>query len=52
MIASDESSILAKSFFDPVVVEDGEGNGCLPDPTCADKSDRFKAFNESDDLFN
>ena len=39
LIATDESSVLAKSLFDAIVVEDGEGDGCFPDPPCADESD-------------
>ena len=44
--------VLAKSFFDPFVVEDGEGNRCLPDPPCPNESDGFEAFSESDDRLN
>jgi hypothetical protein len=47
-----ESTVVAKSIFDPIVVEDCEGNRCLTDPSCADESDGFEAFNESDNLFD
>ena len=52
LIATDESTVFAKSFPYPVVVEDREGNGCFPDPSCADQGDRFQIFSEFDDLFN
>jgi hypothetical protein len=43
---------VAKSIFNPIVVEDGESNGRLPDASCADESDGFEVFSEPDDLFN
>ena len=52
LIKSDESTALAKSFFDSFVVEDSESNGGFPGPTCTDKSDRFEAFSQSDDLLD
>ena len=52
LVAADESTVLAKSFFDPFVVEDGEGNRCLSDSSCPDKGDGFKAFSEFDDLLD
>ena len=52
LIASYESPILAKLLYDPIVVEDRESNGCLPDPPWADESDGLKVFSEFDDLFN
>lgn len=39
LFATNESTVLAKSLFDPIVVENGEGNRCFPDPSCADESD-------------
>ena len=51
-IAADESTVPAESFFDPIVVEDFESNGCLPDPPCTDESDRLEVFSESDHLLN
>ena len=32
-VAANESTVLAKQLFDVIVVEDGERNGCLPDPS-------------------
>ena len=52
LIATDESTVVAKSFFDPIVVENCEGNGCFPDPPCADEGDRFQIFGKTDNLLN
>ena len=52
LIATDESTVLAKSFFDPTVVEDGESNRRFPDPTGTNEGDRFEVFGESDDLLD
>ena len=52
LIATNESAVLAKSFLDAIVVEDREGEGCFPDPPCADESNWFQVFNESDDLLD
>ena len=52
LIATDESTILAKTSLDPIVVEDGESNRCFPDPPWADESDRFQVFGDPDDLLH
>src|SRR5258708_6232004 len=52
LITTDESTDPAKPLFDPIVVENFEGNGRLPNSTCADKSDGFEVFSEFDDLFD
>ena len=44
LIATDEPTVIAKPLFDPVVMEDGESNGCFPDPPRANESDRFEVF--------
>ena len=52
LIATDESTVLAKSFLDSIVVEDSESDGCFPDPTRTDESDGFEVLGESDNFFN
>jgi hypothetical protein len=52
LVAADEPTILTKSFPNPVVVEDRECNRCLPNPPCADESNRFEVFGTPDDLLN
>ena len=52
LFAAEESTVLAKSLFDPVVVENGESNRCFPDPSRTDESDWLEVFGESDDLLD
>ena len=52
LIAADESTVFAESFFDPTVVEDGEGNGCFPNPPYTNERDGFEVFGKSNDLLN
>ena len=52
LIATNESTVLAKSLLDPIVVEDGEGDGRFPDTPRTNESDWFQVFGESDDLLN
>ena len=52
LIAADESTVIAESFFDSIVMEDRESNGCLSDSACADESDGLEAFDKSGDLLN
>jgi hypothetical protein len=39
LVATNEPPVLAEPLLDPIVVEDGQGDGCLPDPPCTDQSD-------------
>ena len=52
LIATNEPAVIAKPVLDAIMVEDSEGNGCLPNAPCADESDGFEVFSESDDLFD
>ena len=52
LIAPDESAVLAKSFFDAVMVEDCEGDGCFPNPACPNESDGLEFFGYSDEFLN
>jgi hypothetical protein len=52
LVAADETTVLSKTFFDPIVVEDGECYRCFPDPPCANERDGLEIFSESDDLLN
>ena len=38
LIATDESTVVAETALDAIVVEDGEGNGRLSDPPRTDES--------------
>ena len=52
LIAADESTVSAKSFLDPLVVEGSESNRCFPDSPCTDESDGFQVYSETDDLLD
>ena len=48
LIAADEPAVVSKPLLDPVVVENGQGNGCLPDSPGTDESDRNEVLGEVD----
>ena len=50
LVATDESAVGSKSFLDAIVVENGQCDGCFPNPTCTDESDWSEMFGEADDL--
>jgi len=52
LVTTDKSTVVAEPVLDAIVVEDGEGDGRLPNTPCADESDGLEVFSESDDLFN
>jgi hypothetical protein len=49
LVTSDEPTILAEPLLDAMVMKDGQGDGCLPDPASADESDWSQVFHETDD---
>ena len=52
LVATDEPTVIAKPFLDAIVVEDGQSDGRLPDPTYTEESDGCQAVHETDDLFD
>ena len=52
LITTDESTVIAKSFLDSVVMKDCESDRSFPNPTRTNKSDGFRAFGEANDLFD
>ena len=52
LVATDEPTIVSKSFLDAIVVEDGQSNGCFPDPSWTDESDCSEVFCEANDLLD
>jgi hypothetical protein len=52
LVTADESTVVAKSVLNPIMVEDLECDGCFPDSTCTNKSDRLEVFSETDDRFD
>jgi len=49
LVATDESAMITKPFPDAIVMEDSQGDGCFPDSTCTNESDRCTVFSESND---
>ena len=49
LVATDESTVIAKPFLDAIVVEDNQGDRRFPDSTCTNESDRCSVFSESND---
>jgi hypothetical protein len=52
LIAANKSTVITKSLFDAIIVEDGEGDRSFPDPPCTNESDRFQISSEFNDLLN
>jgi len=47
LVAMDEPTVIAKPFFDAIMAEDSQGDRRFPDSTCADESDWYKVFSET-----
>jgi len=52
LVTANESALIAKSILDAAVVEDGQCDGCLADPSSADESNRCQVFCQTNDLFD
>ena len=52
LIAADEPAVIAKPLLDPVVVENGQGDGCLPDSSGTNESDWNEVLDEIDYLLD
>jgi hypothetical protein len=50
LIAADESTVLAKPFLDPIVMEDLQRDGRLANPSGTYERDWFEIFGETDDF--
>ena len=46
LVAADEPAIVAEPLLDSIMVENGKGDGSLPNVPDADKSDRTKVFGQ------
>jgi len=49
LVASDESTVIAKPFLDVIVVKDSQSDRCFPDSTWTDESDWCAVFGETND---
>ena len=52
MVTAYESAVFTESLFDPIVVEDSESDGCLPDSASTNESDRCEVFGQANDLLD
>ena len=52
LVATDESTVISKPRLDAIVMEDGQGDGCLANPSSTYESDRTKVFRKADDFSN
>ena len=52
LIATVEPTVVTKPLFDAIVMENGQDDGCLADPTSANLSDLREALCEIDDILN
>ena len=52
MIAANESTFMAKPLLDPAVVENGQGDGGLPDSASPNQGDGNKVLGEIDCLLD
>ena len=50
LVATDEPAVIPKPFLDAIVVKDGQGDGCFPDPPCTEESDSREVFSETNYL--
>ena len=52
LISAVEPTVVTKPLFDAIVMENGQDDGCLADPTSANLSDWREALCEIDDILN
>ena len=52
LVATDEPTVVSESLFDAIVVEDGQSDRCLPDPSCTDESERTQVFCKTNDFLD
>ena len=52
LVAADEVTVVTESLLDATVMEDGQSNGRLADPTGTNEGDGCEAFGQAKDLVN
>ena len=52
LVAADEPAVISEPLLDSIVVEDGQGDGCFPDPPWTDESDWGEVLCETDNLLD
>ena len=51
-IAPDEPTVISKPLLDTIVVENGQGDGRLPDPPWTDESNRRQVFRKANNFLD
>ena len=52
LVTANEPAVISKPLLDAIVMEDGKGDGCLPDPSWADEGEWGEVLGEVGDLLN
>jgi len=52
VVTTYESTVVAESLFDMIVVEDCQSDGGLPDSASTNESDRCEVFSKTNDLLD
>ena len=52
LVATDEPAVISKPLLDSIVMEDGQSDGCFPNPPWTDESDWSEIFCEANDLLD
>ena len=52
MVATNESTVIAKPLLDPIMVENGQGDRCLANSASTDEGDWNKVLSKIDYLFD
>ena len=52
LVATNKPTVYSEPFLDALVMEDGQSDGCLPDPSWTDEGYRSEVFCETNDLLD
>ena len=52
LITTDEPPVIAKLFFDAIVVQDSQSDGCFPNPARPNESDGCEVVDDTNDVFD
>jgi hypothetical protein len=52
LVAADEPTVVAKPLFDPIVVEDGQGDGSLANSAGTNESDRSELLCKAENFLD
>ena len=52
LVTADKPTVVSKLCPDLIMVEDSQGNRCLPNPPCTNESNGCEIFGEANNLLN